>query len=91
MKPTIGNWYRIQGNDSFEVVAFDEDDEFSVFVQYVVTCHADQQLWEPYQSDCRTVLGRIWRKRRRVPNVNSAREPSSITTEFNFKRSCCGL
>ena len=26
MKPTIGNWYRIQGNDSFEVVAFDEDD-----------------------------------------------------------------
>ena len=26
MKPTIGNWYRIQGSDSFEVVAFDEDD-----------------------------------------------------------------
>ena len=24
MKPTIGNWYRIQGSDSFEVVAFDE-------------------------------------------------------------------
>src|SRR5690348_9555379 len=26
MKPVIGNWYRIQGADSFEVVAFDEDD-----------------------------------------------------------------
>src|SRR5262245_47855510 len=26
MKPTIGNWYRIVGSDSFEVVAFDEDD-----------------------------------------------------------------
>ena len=26
MKPIIGNWYRIQGSDSFEVVAFDEDD-----------------------------------------------------------------
>ena len=26
MKPTIGNWYRIHGGDSFEVVAFDEDD-----------------------------------------------------------------
>jgi hypothetical protein len=26
MKPTIGNWYRIQGSESFEVVAYDEDD-----------------------------------------------------------------
>ena len=26
MKPTIGNWYRIQAGDSFEVVAYDEDD-----------------------------------------------------------------
>lgn len=26
MNPVIGNWYRIQGSDSFEVVAFDEDD-----------------------------------------------------------------
>jgi hypothetical protein len=26
MKPTIGNWYRILGSESFEVVAFDEDD-----------------------------------------------------------------
>ena len=26
MKPVIGSWYRIQGSDSFEVVAFDEDD-----------------------------------------------------------------
>jgi hypothetical protein len=26
MKPIIGHWYRIQGSDSFEVVAFDEDD-----------------------------------------------------------------
>ena len=26
MKPTIGNWYRILGGDSFEIVAFDEDD-----------------------------------------------------------------
>ncbi len=26
MKPTIGSWYRIQGGESFEVVAFDEDD-----------------------------------------------------------------
>ena len=26
MKPTIGNWYQILGSDSFEVVAFDEDD-----------------------------------------------------------------
>ena len=26
MKPTIGNWYRIQGGDSFEVVAIDDDD-----------------------------------------------------------------
>ena len=26
MKVVIGNWYRIQGSDSFEVVAFDEDD-----------------------------------------------------------------
>ncbi len=26
MKPIVGNWYRIQGSDSFEVVAFDEDD-----------------------------------------------------------------
>ena len=26
MKPTIGNWYRIQGGDSFEVVAYDDDD-----------------------------------------------------------------
>src|SRR3954468_9833324 len=26
MKPRIGNWYRIQGNESFEIVAFDEDD-----------------------------------------------------------------
>ena|ERR1700754_1909205 len=26
MKPIIGNWYRLQGSESFEVVAFDEDD-----------------------------------------------------------------
>jgi len=26
MKPTIGNWYRIQGGNSFEVVAYDDDD-----------------------------------------------------------------
>ena len=26
MKPVIGNWYRITGGESFEVVAFDEDD-----------------------------------------------------------------
>jgi hypothetical protein len=26
MKPVIGNWYRILGSESFEVVAFDEDD-----------------------------------------------------------------
>jgi hypothetical protein len=26
MNPVIGSWYRIQGSDSFEVVAFDEDD-----------------------------------------------------------------
>ena len=26
MKPVIGNWYRIQGSERFEVVAFDEDD-----------------------------------------------------------------
>jgi DNA/RNA endonuclease YhcR with UshA esterase domain len=26
MKPVIGSWYRIQRSDSFEVVAFDEDD-----------------------------------------------------------------
>ena len=26
MKPVIGNWYRIQGSEKFEVVAFDEDD-----------------------------------------------------------------
>jgi hypothetical protein len=26
MKPTIGNWYRLLGSESFEVVAFDEDD-----------------------------------------------------------------
>jgi hypothetical protein len=26
MKPVIGNWYRIQGSDSFEVVAVDDDD-----------------------------------------------------------------
>jgi len=26
MKPTIGNWYRILGSDSFEIVAVDEDD-----------------------------------------------------------------
>src|SRR6478752_2281608 len=26
MKPVIGNWYRITGSESFEVVAFDDDD-----------------------------------------------------------------
>jgi hypothetical protein len=26
MKPVIGSWYRIRGSESFEVVAFDEDD-----------------------------------------------------------------
>jgi hypothetical protein len=26
MNPVIGTWYRIHGADSFEVVAFDEDD-----------------------------------------------------------------
>src|SRR4051812_49051957 len=26
MKPIIGHWYRIQGSDSFEVVAVDDDD-----------------------------------------------------------------
>ena len=26
MKPVIGNWYKIQGSESFEVVAIDEDD-----------------------------------------------------------------
>jgi len=26
MKPVIGNWYRTQGSESFEVVAVDEDD-----------------------------------------------------------------
>jgi hypothetical protein len=26
MNPVIGNWYRIQGSERFEVVAFDEDD-----------------------------------------------------------------
>lgn len=26
MKPVIGNWYRLQGGESFEVVAFDDDD-----------------------------------------------------------------
>jgi hypothetical protein len=33
MKPTIGNWYRITGSDSFEVVAFDEDDG-TIEIQY---------------------------------------------------------
>ena len=33
MKPTIGNWYRLLGSDSFEVVAFDEDDG-SIELQY---------------------------------------------------------
>jgi hypothetical protein len=33
MKPTIGNWYRIKGSDSFEVVAFDEDDA-TIELQY---------------------------------------------------------
>jgi hypothetical protein len=26
MKPVIGHWYKIQGSDSFEVVAIDDDD-----------------------------------------------------------------
>lgn len=26
MKPVVGKWYRIQGSDSFEVVAVDDDD-----------------------------------------------------------------
>jgi hypothetical protein len=26
MKPAIGKWYKIQGSDSFEVVAIDDDD-----------------------------------------------------------------
>ncbi|MBC8027679.1 MAG: hypothetical protein H7Y89_16920, partial [Steroidobacteraceae bacterium] len=26
MKPAIGKWFKIQGNDSFEVVAIDDDD-----------------------------------------------------------------
>jgi hypothetical protein len=33
MKPTIGNWYRIKGSESFEVVAFDEDDD-TIELQY---------------------------------------------------------
>lgn len=24
--------------------------QFSIFVQYVVTCNADEQFWEPYQK-----------------------------------------
>jgi hypothetical protein len=33
MNPVIGSWYRIQGSDSFEVVAFDEDDG-TIVLQY---------------------------------------------------------
>ena len=34
MKPVIGNWYRIQGSESFEVVAFDEDDDVRSATEY---------------------------------------------------------
>src|SRR5262245_54489110 len=35
MKPTIGNWYRINGGESFDLVAWDEGDG-TIELQY---CH----------------------------------------------------
>ena len=52
MKPVIGNWYRIQGSDSFEVVAFDEDDG-TIELQYFdgTVEEMDIEDWEAQWED----------------------------------------
>lgn len=52
MKPTIGNWYRIQGGDSFEVVAYDEDDG-TIELQYFdgTVEEMDLEDWQAEQEN----------------------------------------
>ena len=52
MKPTIGNWYRIQGGDSFEVVAIDDDDG-TIELQYFdgTVEEMDIEDWEAQWED----------------------------------------
>jgi hypothetical protein len=51
MKPIIGHWYRIQGSDSFEVVAFDEDDD-TIELQYFdgTVEEMDMEDWQASQE-----------------------------------------
>lgn len=52
MKPTIGNWYRIQGGDSFEVVAYDEDDGTIELQYYDGTVEEmDLEDWQAEQEN----------------------------------------
>ena len=52
MKPTIGNWYRITGGDSFEVVAYDEDDG-TIELQYFdgTVEEMDLEDWQAEQEN----------------------------------------
>ena len=52
MKPTIGNWYRLQGGDSFEVVAYDEDDG-TIELQYFdgTVDEMDIEDWQAEQEN----------------------------------------
>src|SRR5262249_20431203 len=52
MKPVIGNWYRIQGGDSFEVVAYDEDDG-TIELQYFdgTVEEMDLEDWQAEQEN----------------------------------------
>ena len=50
--PTIGDWYRHTGGDSFEVVAFDEDDG-TIEIQYFdgTVAEMDFESWNEHLWD----------------------------------------
>ena len=51
-QPSIGDWYRLNGNDSFEIVAVDEDDG-TIDIQYFdgTLEEMDVEDWEAHWSD----------------------------------------
>jgi hypothetical protein len=50
LRPTIGDWYKMHGGDSFEVVAFDEDDG-TIELQYFDGTIEEMDL-EDWEAEC---------------------------------------
>jgi hypothetical protein len=78
MKPTIGNWYRIQGGDSFEVVAIDDDDG-TIELQYFDGTVEEMDI-EDWQA----------RRKRRARGSRSAGRLDRLGRRRSRGRRCAG-